>query len=142
MTDSANIHATCVARGGQAILLLGDSGSGKSDLALQLIERGYDLVSDDRTEVSVVGRSLVASPPESIAGKLEVRGLGIVEIDYASNIHVALAIELGEPPERLPEAGQVREIAGIAVPLVHIDGRTASAAAKVVLALAMTGAGK
>ena len=76
--SSETLHASCVAKDGRAILISGRSGSGKSDLALRLIDRGADLVSDDYTIVRRVGGKLVATAPENIRNKLEIRGLGIL----------------------------------------------------------------
>lgn len=129
------IHATSVALGGRAVLITGPSGSGKSDLALRLIERGFRLVSDDRTILQRRGARLTAGAPPTIAGKLEVRGLGIVKLEPTGEQPVALLIELTGAVERMPEPGRQRELLGIAIPLVAIDPATASAAAKVVIAL-------
>ncbi|WP_118857044.1 HPr kinase/phosphorylase [Sphingomonas mesophila] len=133
--SSENLHATSVARDGRAVLLLGQSGSGKSDLALRLFDHGFALVSDDRTIVRRDGERLIASAPNTIRGKLEVRGLGIVDIAPTGDTPVALAVELGGDMERMPDDSRSRTFCAIAVPLVSIDARTASAAAKVALAL-------
>ena len=74
--SSENLHGTTVALDGRAVLISGPSGSGKSDLALRLFDRGFVLVSDDRTIVRKEGSRLFASAPETIKGKLEVRGVG------------------------------------------------------------------
>jgi len=133
MTET--VHASTVATGGRAVLLSGPSGSGKSDLALRLIDRGFTLVSDDQTIVRREGDRLIASAPPTIAGKLEVRGLGIVEMETASNIPVALFVELTSDIERLPDENRERSILGVELPLISIDARTASAPSKVALAL-------
>lgn len=133
--SSENLHATSVARDGRAVLLLGPSGSGKSDLALRLFDHGFALVSDDRTLVSRVGERLIASAPATIRGKLEVRGIGIVPIAAEDDVPVALAVELSGEFARLPDDSRERDFLGIAVPLVTIDSRAPSAAAKVALAL-------
>ena len=88
MTET--VHASTVATGGRAVLLSGPSGSGKSDLALRLIDRGFTLVSDDQTVVMREGDRLIASAPPTIAGKLEVRGLGIVEMETLTDVPIAL----------------------------------------------------
>ena len=129
------LHATTVARDGRAALLTGISGSGKSDLALRLLQQGFALVSDDQTVIRRDGDRLLASAPPSIAGKLEVRGIGIVEMETLSDIPVALVVELLGDMERMPDDGRVRDLLGVAVPLVTIDAKTASAPAKVVVAL-------
>lgn len=129
------IHATCVAQGGRAVLLMGASGSGKSDLALRLIDRGWDLVSDDYTELVPMDGCLIASPPAAIAGRMEVRHLGIMSFPHLHNLPVALAIRLDDKPERMPDRTQSTVIMGIDLPLLHLDAREASAPIKVELAL-------
>lgn len=133
--SSENLHATSVAIDGRAVLLSGPSGSGKSDLALRLLDRGFQLVSDDRTIVRKEGGTLVASAPDTIRGKLEVRGIGIVDVPPAEDTAVALVVELTGTMERLPDDSRERTILGIAVPLVSIDATTASAPSKVAIAL-------
>ena len=133
--SSEAVHASSVAIDGRAILIAGVSGSGKSDLALRLIDRGFTLISDDQTLVRRDGDRLIASAPPSIRGKLEIRGIGIIEMDTASDVPVALLVELTGDIQRLPDDSRERPILGINLPLVTIDATTASAAAKVVLAL-------
>jgi serine kinase of HPr protein (carbohydrate metabolism regulator) len=133
--SSEALHASTVALDGRAVLIAGPSGSGKSDLALRLLDRGFVLVSDDQTLVRRDGDKLIASAPPAIAGKLEVRGLGIVDIEMVDNLPLALIVELTSDIERLPDDSRERQILGISLPLVNIDALTASAPAKVVLAL-------
>jgi serine kinase of HPr protein (carbohydrate metabolism regulator) len=133
--SSENIHASCVAAGGRAVLISGPSGSGKSDLALRLLDRGFSLVSDDRTIVRKEGTKLVASAPATIKGKLEIRGVGIVDMDSVSDIPVALVIELTSDIQRIPDDSRERLILGTAIPLISVDAMTASAASKVAVAL-------
>lgn len=133
--SSETVHATTVAIDGRAVLITGPSGSGKSDLALRLLDRCFRLVSDDQTLVSRDGDRLIADGPPNIAGKLEVRGIGIVEMERVSGMPVALVVELRSDIERLPEDNRDRTILGVKLPLVSIDAMTASAAAKVSLAL-------
>src|SRR5271154_890830 len=92
------IHASCVAREGAGVLLLGRPGAGKSDLALRLLEVGFALVADDRVDI----RDGLARAPEALAGLLEVRGLGIVRLAHVSAARVVLAVELGGEVARLP----------------------------------------
>ena len=124
------IHASTVAIGGRAVLIMGPSGAGKSDLALRLIDRGGVLVSDDYTTVAQQGDTLVAMPPVRIAGQIEVRGIGIVRTPHLESATVALAVLLAAEDERLPEPRTI-EISGIAVPAIVIDPRPASAPIKV-----------
>jgi serine kinase of HPr protein (carbohydrate metabolism regulator) len=119
--SAETIHASSVAVEGRAILISGPSGSGKSDLALRLLDRGFTLVSDDQTIVRRDGDRLIATAPPTIAGKLEIRGIGIVEL--TSDI------------QRLPDDSRERPILGVSIPLITIDAMTASAPSKVALAL-------
>jgi serine kinase of HPr protein (carbohydrate metabolism regulator) len=133
--SSENLHASTVALDGRAVLISGPSGSGKSDLALRLLDRGFTLVSDDRTIVRKEGDKLIASAPETIKGKLEIRGVGIVEMDTASDVPVALVVELTSDIRRLPDDDRERLILGTGIPLISVDAMTASAQSKVALAL-------
>jgi serine kinase of HPr protein (carbohydrate metabolism regulator) len=130
-----SVHATSVAIDGRAVLITGASGAGKSDLALRLIDRGFTLVSDDQTVVRRDGDRLLASAPASIAGKLEIRGIGIMEMATESDVPVALLVELTSDIPRLPDDRRELPVLGLPLPLITIDAMTASAPAKVALAL-------
>ncbi len=116
-------------------MIEGASGAGKSDLALRLIDRGAALISDDYTLLQRAGGELLASPPENIAGQIEVRGLGVLQTHHVEKIPVALLIRLTDTPERMPLGDEVRRIAGLDIREVAVDPRTASAPIKVELAL-------
>jgi serine kinase of HPr protein (carbohydrate metabolism regulator) len=133
--SAETVHASTVAMDGRAVLISGPSGSGKSDLTLRLLDRGFTLVSDDQTLVRKEGDRLVASAPPNIAGKLEIRGIGIVDMDSVSNIPVALLVELTSEFQRLPDDNRERPILGVRLPLISVDAMTASAASKVALGL-------
>ena len=133
--SAETVHASTVALDGRAVLITGLSGSGKSDLALRLLERGFTLVSDDQTMVKRDGNRLVASAPPAIAGKLEVRGLGIVDMEHVEQVPVALLVELTGEIQRMPDDSRERPILGVRLPLISIDAMTASAPSKVALAL-------
>ncbi len=138
------IHATCVAIDGAdgplGVLLRGPPGAGKSDLALRLIDRGARLVADDQCELrcqdGAAGTRLVARAPASIAGVLEVRGLGIMEVPSLAEAPVALVVDLVDPErvERLPAAA-TEEILGLELPRLALNAFEAAAPAKLHLAL-------
>lgn len=122
------IHASCVAREQAGVLLLGPPGSGKSDLALRLLELGFMLVADDRVEIE----DGIARAPAPLAGLLEVRGIGIVRLTHTAEAALALAVRLGASGERLPRPARD---AALGIPVVDIDPAAASAPARVALAL-------
>jgi serine kinase of HPr protein (carbohydrate metabolism regulator) len=133
--SAETVHASTVAIDGRAVLITGASGAGKSDLALRLLDRGFTLVSDDQTIVKRDDSRLIASAPSTIAGKLEVRGIGIIEMEHLDNVPVALLVELTSDIQRLPDDSRERPILGVRLPLISIDAMTASAPSKVALAL-------
>ncbi|WP_135466666.1 HPr kinase/phosphorylase [Crenalkalicoccus roseus] len=132
------VHGSCVALGGDAVLLLGPSGSGKSDLALRLIHEGWRLVADDQVALRVEEGGLLASAPPALAGMLEVRGLGIFRslpvAEPAPALRLAVHLAPREGVPRLPEPATWRA-AGIAVPAVALHGLDASAPARIAFAL-------
>ncbi|MGF1592361.1 MAG: RNase adapter RapZ [Kiloniellaceae bacterium] len=139
------VHATAVGLAGAgpdrgpdlwAVLLRGPSGAGKSDLALRLIDRGGVLVSDDQVRLHAQEGRLLAGPPEAIAGKLEVRGLGIVELPFRAGLPVALVADLRPAAaiERLPTI-DTEVLAGVTLRRVDIDPAQLSAPEKLRLAL-------
>lgn len=113
------IHGSCAARDGVGVILLGASGSGKSDLTFRLLDRGFELVADDRIDL----RDGWVSAPEVLAGLIELRGLGLVRVPHLPKAKLALAVKLGRP-ERLP-LPILWDCA--AIPLITIDPRAASA---------------
>ena len=137
--SSERVHASAVAIGGRAVLIGGRPGAGKSDLALRLIDRGAALIADDYCDVRRAEGALRASAPANIVGKIEVRGLGLVELATAQDVPVGLFVDLDHAPERMPERGETRMLAGIAVPVLRLSGLEASAPLKVEAALRLFG---
>jgi len=134
MTEQITVHATCVAVDGKGVLLRGPSGAGKSDLALRLIEDGGLLVSDDQVVLCAQQNRVIASPPTSLAGLLEIRGVGICSFEFNPACQVAAIIDLepGVVPERLPNLDEQKEkLLGINIVCLRLDPFQASAPAKV-----------
>jgi HPr kinase/phosphorylase len=134
MQEGKAIHATALSIHGHGVVLIGPSGSGKSDLALRLIDRGALLISDDAVivERSESGPILRCAP--NIQGKLEVRGLGIIAMPFVDAVPLRLCVDLAPTPERLPDA-PVMTFAGFDVPFLALSAFEASAPLKVELAL-------
>ncbi|MBP6379349.1 MAG: aldolase [Sphingorhabdus sp.] len=114
------VHASAVAIDGQGILLVGASGSGKSDLALRLVDRGAILVCDDYCDIldGSDGPEIHATP--SISGKIEVRGVGICSIDYIPSTPLSMVLQLDRAPDRLPASDGRIELAGWSVPYARL----------------------
>ena len=139
--SSETVHTSCVAIDGRAVLIGGRSGKGKSDLALRLIDRGAKLVSDDYTFVRRVKGRLLATAPETISGKIEVRGVGVLEFPVERDVPVALLVDLDMDATRLPVAPEGRMVAGVAIPVIGLSALEASAPIKVEAALSQHGLG-
>jgi len=124
---------------GRGILLLGPSGSGKSDLALRLIDGGALLVADDQVALARDDRvnpfGLIASAPEKIRGMIDVRGVGIVAVETVAKAALSLVVELTTPDliERMPKNASWRFL-GIEIPMILLAPFEASATAKLRLA--------
>jgi HPr kinase/phosphorylase len=133
---ATGLHASCVALDESGIVLLGGSGSGKSDLALRLIDAGARLVADDRLMVERRGDLLFGRPPPALAGLLEVRGFGIVRLPWCAEGRLRLVVELDTDAalRRLPRPEPYR-LLGLSLPCLRLDPRAPSAVAKVRLAL-------
>lgn len=133
--ETTTVHGTCVELDGVAILLTGCSGSGKSDLALRLIDAGATLVSDDQVVLrqTPTGK-LFASPPPELKGIIEVRGVGLRPVSHIENARLVAVIRLDDkkPIERLPElTGCTCEIMGSQVAAFSLSPFEASAPLKV-----------
>lgn len=130
------LHASAVAIDDRGVLLLGPSGAGKSDLALRLIDGGAVLIADDRVDLDVRQGDVRLSGPANLAGLLEVRGVGIVRMPFATKMSLSLVVDLVKPEvmERLPDRLTV-DFMGVAVRRIALDPFQASAPAKIRLAL-------
>jgi serine kinase of HPr protein (carbohydrate metabolism regulator) len=130
------IHASCVAIQNKAVLILGESGAGKSDLALRLIDGGAVLVADDQVVLRASGGQLYAAPPETIAGKIEARGIGILSLPFERDIPVGVVARLvpREQVERMPEPAFF-DCLGIRLPLHLLHAFDESTCSKIRLLL-------
>ncbi|MFQ5785696.1 MAG: HPr kinase/phosphorylase [Alphaproteobacteria bacterium] len=133
---ASQIHGTCVDLDGTGVLLRGPSGSGKSDLALRLVDRGARLVADDRVVITAAGDGVMASAPPRLAGLLEVRGLGIVRLPSVERSRIGLVVDLAGPGagERLPESASC-EVLGVRLRNLRLDPFAVSTVAKLRLAV-------
>lgn len=139
------VHATAIAVRGRAVLIRGSSGSGKSDLALRILSRGPTLlfpeparlVADDQVDIARQGLSLSAAAPQPIFGKIEVRGVGILDIAAETAADIVLVADLvtDNQVERLPDPWPVTTYLGLQVPVIHVAPFAASAPEKVLAAL-------
>jgi len=132
------IHGTCVAVEGRGALFRGTSGSGKSDLALRLIERGAQLVADDQVVIDGGEQGLMARSEPRLQGKLEVRGIGVLDVPSVAAAPLLAVFDLCAPEDvpRLPEAGWAELLPGHKVRVFHLAPFEASAPDKVRLTLA------
>ncbi len=143
MSQTTQIHASCVAFGGKAVLIRGPSGSGKSELVMRLIDgEGFGLghtpqratlVADDQVILTLINDKIYAKPASALAGLLEIRGQGIMSLDYVQDIVLSLVVDLVPASEisRMPEPDELSTmILGVELPRLAIDGHAAAAPAK------------
>ena len=135
-TDPVLVHASAIAIDGRAVLLRGPSGAGKSDLALRLIDGGARLVADDQVELRRAGERVLVTAPAAIAGLIELRGVGILQVEPLVEAALAMCVDLvrSAEVERLPEI-RCEDVLGVAVPSIALSPFEASAAAKLRFAL-------
>jgi len=135
-TDPILVHGTAIAIDGFAALIRGPSGAGKSDLAMRLIDSGARLVADDQAELRRVGERVLVTAPAAIAGLIEVRGVGILQVEPLAEAVLAMCVDLvpSAEVERLPEI-RCEDVLGLAVPSIALSPFEASAAAKLRFAL-------
>jgi serine kinase of HPr protein (carbohydrate metabolism regulator) len=124
---SETVHATAVLIGADGVLIRGDSGAGKSALALALIERGGRLIADDRLTLSACHDRVVASAPQATLGKIELRGLGVISVPHERSGVIRLVADIvdEEGLERMPEQHQLSTtLVGIALPRQPVPAAT------------------
>ncbi|MDX2263939.1 MAG: HPr kinase/phosphatase C-terminal domain-containing protein [Hyphomicrobiales bacterium] len=142
-TESVRVHATCVALGDRAALLRGPPGAGKSDLALRFMDAppmagGAALVADDQTILERRNGRVMARAPDLLAGKLEVRGLGVFPAPHLAEAELCLIVDLVGPDEigrAIPQPLPVEHVLGAPIPVIALSPFEASAARKLRLAL-------
>ena len=128
-------HSTSVVIEDLGLMIRGQSGSGKSDLALRLIDSGATLISDDLTICKKIGDYLYLYPHSNTKGLLEVREIGIMTVPYVENIKLTLVVELvEEKSERIPGMMSC-SILGMKFPKIKIFGKSSSAVAKIKIKL-------
>lgn len=133
-----NIHGSCLSYYNKGILILGKSGTGKSDLCLRMImNKGAKLVADDRVDIYVSGKDLKGRSVSTIAGLLEVRGIGLAKFDYQRSVKINLVIELAKSRaevDRMPEE-EYFEHEGIKIRKIKLYPFDISTPDKIILAL-------
>ena len=141
--ETTLVYGTCVALGGNAAILVGASGSGKSDLALRfLLATPADLepalIADDQVRVSLSAGRLIASAPETIAGLIEVRGIGVLSLPARDAAEIKLIVKLVDPeavPRMPPSAPPTQNVCGIDLPVLLLAPFESSAHFKIRLAI-------
>lgn len=139
------LHATAIAVGNRAVLIRGISGSGKSDLALRCLatqgppfaEGPARLIADDQVMIMRQDTRLIAYAPKTLAGKLEVRGLGIIELETVQDVNIALVAEITpkDAIARYPDPWPMLPLLGLRIPVLHVAAFEASAPLKILAAL-------
>jgi HPr kinase/phosphorylase len=132
--DNATVHGSAVLAGARAVLIRGPSGAGKSRLALEIIEAARvghwpfaRLVGDDRVHLQGISGRLLVRPAPALAGLIEIRGIGVVRLDYEASAVVGLVVDLAAKAERIPQAEERQtEIAGIKLPRLAVAAQNVS----------------
>ena len=130
------VYATAVAYRGFGILIRGPSGSGKSDLALRLIDDGANLIADDQVIIESVREELYLSSPDTISGLIEVRGFGVIKIESVRDVKLGLIVDL-DPSFKTQRSPKMKEelIKNIIVPVINMKAFESSVLARIKLIL-------
>lgn len=126
------LHASCLLVEGKGLLISGASGSGKSSLCAQLIQQGAKLVADDQVLLFHEMGQLMARAPEALQGKLELYGIGVLDVPYVLRAPVQLELRCVDAIERMPEEG-ASQYGGVKIPLLEVDPTHYATAAKISL---------
>ena len=132
------IQGSAVAIDGRGILILGEPNSGKTSLALALIDRGAELIGDDGVAIAYEAGMVIASPPPNITGMIEIRNIGIVEMP-CNSAPLCLILELDEEAPRFIDEADRRELAGTSIPMIKFKPGDAVQAIRAEMALAQYG---
>ena len=134
------VHGTLVASAANGVLLRGPPGAGKSDLALRLISApwSWQLVADDQVQLVATADAVFGHPPGSIAGQIEVRGIGIISVPFAASAAIRLIIDLVPSQDvlRLPDGNEYASLLGRSILRASLHSFDASTPAKIALLLA------
>jgi HPr kinase/phosphorylase len=132
---AVNLHGTAVSIAGEGVLIIGASGSGKSDLALRLIDRGAVLISDDRIIIEAIDGQPILRTAPNIAGLIEVRGIAIITLPFTTDVKLRLVIDLDATVMRFIDTVAIYNAGDFAIPCFAMSAFETSAAIKVELAL-------
>ncbi len=125
------VHSSSIVLDDNGVLIMGDSGSGKSDLALRLIDNGATLISDDVTICKKKINEIYLFCPIATKGLLEVREVGIITVPFVEKIKLKMVVKLtNENLNRIPKK-KFYKILGLKIPLLMMDGRNSSAVVKI-----------
>ena len=123
MDASKPVHATCIAVDGKALLILGQSGAGKSALGLSLMAMGATLVADDRVILTAHDGAVLASCPVPIRGLIEARGVGLLRAPHVEDVPVTLVVDMDRlEVERLPQRHRITVVDQSLPLLRRVDG--------------------
>ena len=129
--ETKRVHSSAIVLEDNGVLIVGDSGSGKSDLALRLIDSGATLISDDITICEKKNDIIYLSAPAETKGLLEVREVGIITVPFVEKIILKMIVKLEEGDLQRMPCKNTQKILGQKIPTLIINGRNSSSVAKV-----------